>query len=311
VSKYLGFQLRNPRFPNEPITIRQIASHLSSLMDGPRYDDFLTASYTNKTVPILQDYFVKGGKYYSDNNWHNHKPGDYFYYANTNFGVMGTLIEAISGTRFDLFMETELFSKLSLGCRYNVDHLDNYEDLAALYIYDKKQWTPLMDNYNGKKPDPRVLVNYKIGSNGFVFGPQGGLRASPSELEVLLRFHYNRGKFNGTQLISTEAMDLMHQPAWIYNGTNGDTSGALFKEYGFAHHIRTGKNGDYVLQNHVMKGHPGSAYGLHSDFYYEPNLGYGVIFLTNGAMDNYPVNQVTGFTKVESEVFEILQRLFF
>ena len=38
ISKYLGFTLRNPKFPNDTITIRKILSHTSSLNDGIKYD---------------------------------------------------------------------------------------------------------------------------------------------------------------------------------------------------------------------------------------------------------------------------------
>jgi len=56
VSKYLGFTLRNPHYPNMPITVRMLASHQSSLRDGKIY-----------SIPPqmgLQEFFRKDGFVY-------------------------------------------------------------------------------------------------------------------------------------------------------------------------------------------------------------------------------------------------------
>jgi len=45
VSKFLGYQLRNPLYQNIPITFRMILSHQSSIFQGSNYDKFLDASY--------------------------------------------------------------------------------------------------------------------------------------------------------------------------------------------------------------------------------------------------------------------------
>ena len=37
VSKYLGFTLRTPNYPNTPITVSMLASHQSSLRDGKTF----------------------------------------------------------------------------------------------------------------------------------------------------------------------------------------------------------------------------------------------------------------------------------
>ena len=54
VSKYLGFELRNPNYQQQPITIRMLASHTSSLRDDKIY-----------SIPpemSLQEFFKPTGK---------------------------------------------------------------------------------------------------------------------------------------------------------------------------------------------------------------------------------------------------------
>jgi len=69
------------------------------------------------------------------------------------------------------------------------------------------------------------LTGYVIGSNGIIYGPQGGLRINMIELSAHLMMLANGGKHNGKQVISEEAAKLMLTPHWTFNGTNGDTLG--------------------------------------------------------------------------------------
>ncbi len=84
VSDYLGFKLRNPNFPNDQITLREILSHSSSIRDG----DY----YWLKGGEEFEEFFKPYGKHY-DGGAHfahggNKGPGEYFTYSNLNFGIM-------------------------------------------------------------------------------------------------------------------------------------------------------------------------------------------------------------------------------
>ena len=76
VSGLLGFSLRNPAFPQVPITLRMLLSHTSSLTDR--------AGYWN--VPLGQDIRSITGK---PEAWDSqHAPGTYFRYTNLNFPLV-------------------------------------------------------------------------------------------------------------------------------------------------------------------------------------------------------------------------------
>ena len=97
VSKYLGFVLRNPNFPDEKITVRMLASHTSTLRDGNSYS--LAPNYS------LEEFFKEGGAAYEDGGHFGHEDKHYFKYCNLNYGVLGTIIERVSGKRFDVYMK--------------------------------------------------------------------------------------------------------------------------------------------------------------------------------------------------------------
>ena len=43
------------------------------------------------------------------------EPGTYFAYANLNFGLLATFMEAVTQTRFDVWMRNEVFSPLDMN----------------------------------------------------------------------------------------------------------------------------------------------------------------------------------------------------
>jgi CubicO group peptidase (beta-lactamase class C family) len=45
ISEILGYRIRNPNYPDTPITVAAVLSHTSSLRDGDTYEDFLMYSY--------------------------------------------------------------------------------------------------------------------------------------------------------------------------------------------------------------------------------------------------------------------------
>ena len=120
VSEYLGWQLRNPAFPDDPITPAMLLSPVSSRRHGESYSLPLTRS--------LREFFTPG-----NDAWENGPhfagslagpsgapdpklaPGMYYTYCNLGFGVMGTVIERVSGMRFDLYMRERVLQPLGVG----------------------------------------------------------------------------------------------------------------------------------------------------------------------------------------------------
>jgi len=156
ISDYMGYTIENPQYPDSPITFRMLLSHTSSLQDGSGYNDFLTATYAGVPVPSIAELLVAGGDYYSSNMWRIEEPGTYFAYSNINFGLIGSLIEAISGQRFDQYMKSEILDPLDISGSYNASDLEDIDDVVVLYR-NQGGWTPQVDNYQGAAPSPPSL----------------------------------------------------------------------------------------------------------------------------------------------------------
>lgn len=299
ISNYLGFQFRNPAFPNDIITTRQVISHTASLRDGNGYDNFLSASYNQTPPPNISTLFLPGGTYYNVEVWNSSKApaANYFQYGNVNFAVIGTLVEKLSNKRFDIYCRENIFIPLGMDASFNVQDIVGFNNLAALYRKNGGNWVAQADNYNGIKPAPINLGQYVIGSNGLMFGPQGGLRTSANDLSKILTALLNGGKYGDTRLLNDSTATLLRKMNWTYNGSNGNNYYGIFNSYSYGQHKTT-----ELLQTETMYGHPGEAYGLISDAYYSFDRRYGIVFITNGGQWGY--GAYSGWYDVEEDVFQ-------
>lgn len=299
ISIYLGYQLRNPFFPNDVITVRKVISHTASLRDGTGYDGFLSGTFNQNPPPDLRSLLLQGGAYYTSDMWSNSKrpTANYFQYANIDFGVIGTVIEKISGKRFDIFCRENIFVPLGLDASFNMQDLVGFNNLAVLYRKSGGQWVAQADNYNGVKPTPRDLSSYVIGTNGVIFGPQGALRVSTNDLAKITAMLMNNGVYGATRILSDTTSTRIRQMNWSYDGSNGDNYYGIFNNYSYGLHKTT-----ELLPNQTLYGHPGEAYGLISDAYFSFDNRYAIVFATNGGQ--WGTGNYSGWYNVEEDVFQ-------
>ncbi len=309
ISEALGYEVVNPNHPDIPITYRMLLSHQSSLQDGSGYAPFLESTYSTFPVPNISEVILPDGSFYTENMWRTEEPGTYFAYSNLNYGLIGTLVETISGTRFDSYMEQQILQPLGIEGSFDVSELEDIENLAVLY----RDNTPQADNYNGENPDSPITGFYTPGTNGSLFAPQGGLRCSLSELLNFGEMLVNNGSFEGQQILEPETAALMLSDQWTYDQSNGDSYFGLFTSWGLGIH-RAGNTGagSQIIPGEIVYGHPGEAYGLISDLYVHPNSGLVFAFITNGYSSGggYPFGDSTEFYAPEEDAFEVIYEFF-
>lgn len=309
ISSVIGYEVRNPSFPDVPITFRMLLSHTSSLQDGSGYGPFLSATYSADPIPDMTEVLLPGGQYFTSNMWRTEEPGTYFAYSNINYGLIGTLVEAISGQRFDVYMKNQILEPMGITGSYNVLDLNDLNELSVLY----RDAIAQADDYGGNYPQPWVDENYVPGTNGSLFAPQGGLRCSLTELMTFAHMLLNEGVHEGLEILSPESVEAMLSEQWQYDGTNGDDYFGLFRNWGLGIHRAEGTVGfDKVFTNVLMLGHPGEAYGLISDLYLDPESKLALAFISNGYYSGggYAFADNSIFYAPEEEVFEAIEATF-
>lgn len=293
VSDYLGYAVRNPHFPQRRVTLRTLLTHTSSLRDDAGYSWQLPVS--------LRDVLVPGGALHGEGKmWSDRAgPGDYFTYCNLAWGVIGTVMERVTGERFDRLMERLLFQPLGIQAGYSPAGLapGALDNLATLYrkrtvdteIWDAAgPWIPQVDDYSARPPAlPVSTATAAPGSNATPFSPTGGLRISASGMGVVMRMLMNGGVHGETRLFQRATLDRMFARQWTHDGRNGngDTLQGLYQAWGLGNQHFPDRPGMGLVEGGGFEGvgHLGEAYGLRSVFALDAARGNGLVVLTGGS----------------------------
>ncbi len=117
VSDYLSFPLRNPNHPNTAITFRLLLTHRSSIRDGEWYGRmYLCGDPQVSLADWIEGYLQPGGRFYDPReNFQLWEPGDRWEYNNVAFGLLGYLVERISGESFAHYCRTHIFQPLEMN----------------------------------------------------------------------------------------------------------------------------------------------------------------------------------------------------
>jgi CubicO group peptidase (beta-lactamase class C family) len=305
ISRYLGAKIRNPHFPDVAITTRMLLSHTSSLRDDAQYNFPINVSLQSFLVPGAANY-GDGTQWAAASKESDRAPGKFFNYVNFNYGVLGTVMEAASGQRFDHFMRDTVLRPLHIAGGYNVEELSPTElsNLAVLYRKKKENdtvwnpagpWVVQVDDYRSKPMVKRVgLDSYVPGSNATLFGPQGGLRISVRGLGRLMQMLMNQGELDGVRILQAASIKTLLSEQWRYDAAkkNGDSDRGLFLSWslGFQQFtdVSAPNYGDRLVRQAKGKpsftgfGHLGEAYGLNSGFMFDPKTRNGMIYAIGG-----------------------------
>lgn len=276
VSRWLGWELRNPAFPDVPITLRMLLSHTSSLQDAGE-------AYVIRLGQTLRGSIAANAVF--DNA---HRPGRYFRYANLNFPVIASVLEKATGERFDRLVHAQAISPLGLDACFNWTMCSDAKLARAVTLY-RPDGSVALDDLQGRRPECPVfrsgdgcdLAGYQLGDNGALFSPQGGLRASVRDLAVIGRMLLNDGRHGGAAFLSAASVQAILRPLWTYDGTNGDTSDGFYCAYGLASQslpTATGGCRDDLFGGRRVSGHAGEAYNLRSGLWIDRTRGVGIAF---------------------------------
>lgn len=186
INKYLSFKVVNPNFPNELITIRQLATHTSSIEDS---DTYMETDYINiEDKPIAEKLNEKYGLYYQNpsKDWiplseylgklldkdkalydsttfANRKPGEVYKYSNIGAALCALVIECAAKKPFNEFTKEYIFNPLKMS--------------STSWLFEEADRSKYSKLYH----DDQELPYYKILSY-----PDGGLITSSTDLSKFL-----------------------------------------------------------------------------------------------------------------------------
>ena len=269
LSTWFGDALRHPDFPDAEIPLRHLMSHTSGLKDPE--------VYWQAAPGKIEDLFTS-------DMWLPGPPGTYFTYCNFGWGILATVLERQVGERFDLLADRITLSPMGITAGFNWSGVPEAERRLGATLSQKigGEWvaeadTPDVLEGTGPailKAEGFSLENYIVGSNGTLFSPQGGLRASLEELCPLVR------------TVAVHA--VASRPAWVFDPAtqNGDTDEGYFAVYGEGPQIHPAS--DSPVPGVKLIGHHGEAYGLYSGAWHAPELDAEIAYAITGSGTDFP-----------------------
>jgi CubicO group peptidase (beta-lactamase class C family) len=290
--------------------------HTSSLLDGGFYSPPLP--YT------LKDLLDPAGAYYAGGaHFAQAQPGAYFTYANLNFGVLATVMEAAAGERFDHYMQRHILAPLGIDGGYLLTDLSLAGLAQAATLYTKQNaagvwdaegsWQAQFDYFSGGLPTaplagPRLrpeqpdaepspaslLAAYRPGTNATIFAPHAGLRISARDLAKIVLLLLHDGRYAGQQIIDPATVRRMLAEQWRFDPqrSNGVTNGGLLRAWGLGLQHTTASwdaaGGDRLAADSLATfwGHRGEAYGFLGGLWFDPQRKVGFVFLIGGLGDD-------------------------
>jgi CubicO group peptidase (beta-lactamase class C family) len=266
INEYLSFPVRNPRFPDKPITLRMLLSFTAGIFDvdfeaGQNRLSFLDENQDPKmpAEQALREFLVPGGKYYSDKNYLESAPGERYAYSNSSYSLIGCVVERLSGRPFWEYCREKLFLPLRMkDSSWRIADL-NRDRFAYPYL----------------KESGRMIREEPSSWPGYM---DGGLRTKMKDFGNFLVMMMTRGTFERRQILKPETVDVMlalQNPEGAPQGRGFPTLGRGFVW------VLSEIKGRRIFQ---MNGFGPSFF---AQVYFDPAQNIGGAFFTTGGFDSF------------------------
>lgn len=292
LSNIFDFVIRNPHYPDIPITTKMLMLHTSSINDGyddenPAYDN-LEVGYNGVNgryySVALEDLLLnKESKYYSDKTYSKHKPGTFFTYSNFGTGILACVVERCSGMRFVEYVEKVFLKPLKLDASFKANRIIKQDKISDTFYFSKEE-NEFKTMRTGKSFVEKSYPDFEVGHN--FRGPAGGLFISMQDLAKIMQVLMNDGKYEDVQILKQETVDLMLQMHYL--GPDSD-------------YLAKGLQLKFIdsIDGIIFKGHTGSAYGVSSFMFFSKEDDLGICFIANGG--NYK-DDLAGLNNIQAGV---------
>lgn len=182
VQQYLPWFL-----PDTPITVRQLLHQTSGLDE--------TEGYRRNLEPDGPDALAQSIRQLADTEL-NHPPGTAFEYTNSNYDILGLLLETVTGQSYGDTIQANIFDPLAMNNSFtSLDDARAAGMSSAFYPFLGRQ-----NSFDGWMPYTRAVQ------------PSAGLIGSVEDLAHYVLAHLDDGRYQSTQLLSPASIEALHTP---------------------------------------------------------------------------------------------------
>ncbi|MDC7241715.1 MAG: serine hydrolase [Spirochaetales bacterium] len=247
INRYLPFEVRNPRYPQIPITVKMLLQHTSGIHDRKlfyisKYTLFSGGGdYPGDLSEFMTQYLSEKGEYYSSGNFSKYQPGSEYQYSNFAIALLAVIVENCTGKSFEQYCRDNIFSPL--GMEKTSWFLANLDEQAVA--------------------SPWFFGKFR-GHYGYPDYPSGQIRTSARQLAAFGSMWSNGGLWKGTRLLDSDT---------VASALTEDPEGP--EDIGLIWHFTSDELGH-------LPSHGGDDLGVATKLIIDPSNHSAVIFLTNG-----------------------------
>lgn len=263
INTILNFEVRNPAFDTTPITVKQLLTHTSSIADGDSYTSSYHCGPPNISLSEwLSEYFTENGIFHNaEENFLHWKPGEGYKYSNLAYGLLGLIVEEVSGQTFSNYCAQNIFIPLEMeNSGWFRKEIDTTKQ-AHQYILDIPEKTN-----NTKLPSlftKKVGVFYELCPYSFYNYPDGLFKTTVHDLSRFMMATMNGGEYRDQRILKTSSVTQMLS----LQVKNYDIQGLGWKKLNY--------------ENFALWGHSGRDPGVRTHMYFHLETKTGIILFQN------------------------------
>lgn len=278
VNTILPFRINNPNADGQPISIRQLATHTSSIADFYEVGDYQAgADSPTPLVDHLRGLLTpQGARYQGGAHYLTTAPGTAREYSNLGAGVAGAVAEAAGRAPLAKLARANVFEPLGmtnsswlladyrqgqLATRYDVVQCIPFTGLCANTEQPKRNFL-IRKLFRPASADRRFHAYSQFGNPNY---PDGGVNSSARDLTHLVQSILARGETAKGPLLSPASFDEMLK---LQLPPSVDDRQRFFWR---------DRNG--------LTGHAGSDLGVYTSLYFDRSAGNAIVVLMNRTPD--------------------------
>lgn len=193
INQYSSVPIRNPHFPESPITTRMLMTHSAGIAWPDNYSEALglwehydldEAPRPDEWVP---QYLLPSGQHYNPLIWKNRKPGSIEGYSNIGANVLAFIIEQITNQDFRDYCRANIFIPLNMqNTSFNYSDLE-LDNIAVLYRNNNTISPPFDDPISAS----------------------GGLKTTINDFSRFLMAYLNGGEYEGSRILQQTSINRL------------------------------------------------------------------------------------------------------
>lgn len=270
INNYLPFQISNPHYPEQPILIKHLAYHTSSITD---LDEIYSKSYVLRKsehqenegvyewfskpedrisqIEFMRNSLTENGKWYKNQIFLNTEPGKTREYSNIGAGLCAYIIESATGQSYESFTKEHILQPLKMKASgWSSKDIDT-TNRSRLFAHKKM-----------------MIAEYSL-----ITKADGGFITSSNDLALFLTELIKGYKGSGTLLSKASYQKLFEKHR--FPNVKNDQEFGIFIEF---------SNQFIRIKDHIIS-HNGSDPGVMTAMYFNPETEIGKILLVNTDSD--------------------------